>query len=187
MANLSITTRCNQACDYCFARGALSRLVPEQTDMSLETFDKALDFLERSGIDQVRLLGGEPTLHPAFDELLDRSLARFRHVMVFSNGKPGPDVLARLESIPPDRLTVLINATAFAGADSAALQVRRQCLDRLGQRVMLGLNVYRPDVEPEFLLDLIDACGLIRGVRLGLAHPCGSAQNAFLHALLPTP
>lgn len=32
----------------------------------MEDFEWLLDFLKRSGENQVRLIGGEPTLHPQF-------------------------------------------------------------------------------------------------------------------------
>ena len=63
MANIVLTTACSLACRSCFA--APNRAVPPE-EFTAEAFERVLDFLERSAIDQVRLLGGEPTMHPLF-------------------------------------------------------------------------------------------------------------------------
>ena len=64
MANISVTAICNLRCDYCFARAALDGCSQSAPHMPLSVYERVLGFLERSGINQVRLLGGEPTLHP---------------------------------------------------------------------------------------------------------------------------
>ena len=78
MANLAITTVCNQHCAYCFTVDHLgddlrsdgsSGKQPAAQFLSMDAFESRLEFLHRSGIEQVRLLGGEPTLHPQFPEL----------------------------------------------------------------------------------------------------------------------
>jgi molybdenum cofactor biosynthesis enzyme MoaA len=38
--------------------------------MSLENFHWLLDFIKKSNQHEVRLIGGEPTLHPKFIEIL---------------------------------------------------------------------------------------------------------------------
>ena len=84
MTNLMLTSRCNLSCDFCFAidiMGGNSGL-----DISFNTFQKYVDHLDRSGLGQVRLLGGEPTLHPEFPRFLDYSRSRGKTVLIFSNG-----------------------------------------------------------------------------------------------------
>ena len=64
MANLSITNTCNKKCVYCFASDTLGEY--GKTHMNITVFEKALEYLERSNLGQIRLLGGEPSLHPDF-------------------------------------------------------------------------------------------------------------------------
>ena len=64
MANLVISNVCNLHCDYCFARDFLGDNASgtNQSFISEEAFRSRLDFLERSDIQAVRLIGGEPGL-----------------------------------------------------------------------------------------------------------------------------
>ena len=70
--NLLITTDCNLACDYCFA-GSLRQGHVER-EMSLPELEQGLSYLDKDQ-HEVRLMGGEPTLHSQYAEIL-RSLKR---------------------------------------------------------------------------------------------------------------
>lgn len=185
MANLSITAVCNRSCRYCFARDALAGLSARHLDTT--TFDAALDLIERAGIDQVRILGGEPTCHPDFAALVDRVLARGLRLMVFSNGLMSEHAAQTLERAPIDRVSILINVLDFPrpvqqGGGTALDHARQHTLfRRLGRRIHLGVNIDRPNTPLDPLLDLITEYSLAPAVRLGLAHPAVGGSNAFLH------
>lgn len=170
VANIALTSACNRDCPYCFA-GAERR--PGAGHMSAQTFERALDFLVRSGIGEARLLGGEPTLHPEFPRLVELALARGLRVQVFSNGLMPEPALRCLESHPPERVTVVINASAEDPGQSIALS-------RLKERAALGFNIYTPAFDAAFLLDLIREHGLSPRIRFGLAHPAADGSNRFL-------
>ncbi len=175
MANISVTAVCNRDCGYCFARAALGGGAAYR-HMPRERFREALDFLERSLIDQARLLGGEPTLHPEFARLVDLVVERGLRLLVFSNGMMPEAALRRLEEAPAERVSVLVHVSAAQGRQRQA-----QTLARLGQRATLSFNIDSPAFQPGFLLELIRAHGLGKSVRFGLAHPCVGAENRFLH------
>ena len=170
MANISVTTACNRDCQYCFAG-------PERRSgaghMSLRTFGRALDFLERSGIRDARLLGGEPTLHPEFPRLAELALGRGFRVRVFSNGLIPEPALRWMENQAQNRVAVLINVAPGDSRQTVAFR-------RLRERVTLGLNINTPTFDPSFLVDLIREYGLARRIRFGLAHPTADGSNRFL-------
>jgi len=172
MANLCITTACNQYCSYCFAHKARQA---SPSFMNPELFGKALDFLIRSGIDQARLLGGEPTLHPDFVRFAETALHRGLRLLVFSNGLMPETTLRWLEEAPERSVTALINVTPDAS------RKQRETLARLGRRATLGFNIHTPAFQPEFLLELIRRHGSLPSIRFGLAHPCIDASNVYLH------
>lgn len=131
MANIAITTACNRDCAYCFGRGGRQA---GAANMSRETFAQALDFLERSGIGQARLLGGEPTMHPQFREFAEMALARGFRLLIFSNGLMPESVLRYLESLPPERVALLINVSPRDIRQDPAFR-------RLGSRVTPGFTI----------------------------------------------
>jgi hypothetical protein len=148
--------------------------------MRLEDYDARLDFLDRSGIDQARLLGGEPTLHPHFPDLVARARARDKHIVVFTNGLMPEAALASLEALGETECTVMVNVNQPAGAGEEILARQRTTLRRLGPRALLGFNIYRVDFEPDFLLSLIAETGCRPSVRLGMAQPCLSGSNCHI-------
>jgi MoaA/NifB/PqqE/SkfB family radical SAM enzyme len=181
MANICVTFACNRTCGYCFAQKTLesSGTAPGSgPHMSLETFRGALDFIERSGIAQARLLGGEPTLHPDFPALLEAVAERRLGLLVFSNGLMPGRALTAIEAAPEVR--VLINV-ADRGEPESTLERQRTVFERLGARIMPGYTIHDPGADLDFLLDLIREFGLARRVRLGLAHPSLQRVNTYLH------
>ena len=181
MANLTISAVCNQHCPYCFTSDHLNGSRANQSFLEIGDFETRLDFLDRSGIDQVRLLGGEPTLHPQFPGLIKRARARNKKIVVFTNGLMPERPLVCLEELPAMECTVLVNVNEPTEAGEESFE--RQCatIRRLGERVLLGFNIYRTNFQPDFLLSLIAEAGCRPAVRLGLAQPCLSRDNRYIH------
>ena len=188
MANLAISAVCNQSCAYCFTvdhlegRGNGPASETSRSFMPKAELEERLDFLARSGIDEVRFLGGEPTLHPDFVYLVERARAVSREVTVFSNGLMPAEAVACLASIPIDRCTVVVNVNEpRESGGNGAYKRQRETIMRLGERAMPGFNIYRVDFQPEFLLDLVAATGCVRNIRLSMAQPCLSGTNHYIH------
>lgn len=180
MANISITAECNQSCACCFARGTFAE--GESPEMSQEAFEAALDLLERSEVGQMRLLGGEPTLHPSFPRMLEQATERDLEVLVFSNGLIPEQSLTALEKIDEGAVKVLVNVTAGPGNEAGDGQ--KVALARLGKRAIVGANISRPGMPLRDLLEAIDRFDLSRVIRLGLAQPRAEGDNRWLHPRL---
>ena len=69
MINLFLTYQCNLNCSYCFATGLATEFPKE---ISHENFDLFLDWLKEHNIPAIGILGGEPTMHSRFEEILAR-------------------------------------------------------------------------------------------------------------------
>ena len=72
--NLFITNLCNSACPYCCVRDWITHDSETAQYMSFRDLGRVIEVLKRSGIDSVRLLGGEPMLHPEIGGFVDRSI-----------------------------------------------------------------------------------------------------------------
>ncbi len=174
MANLSITRRCERACPFCFAA---DERATGPLDMSADVFEAALDFLERSGVPDARLLGGEPMLHPAFASLADRALERGFALTVMTGGLVPEAAVAHLAALPAGRVRVFLNATPEAPAGTALGVTQRLLCETLGERVELGMTLLAPDDDPSFLLEWVAQYGLTPRVRIGVAHPVLGGHN----------
>lgn len=183
MANLIVSTVCPMRCSFCFAgeqRAKTGR--GSSAYLSLGEFDHRLAFLDRSGIGEVRLIGGEPTLHPRFPELIAR--ARGRRIVVFTNGLIPQRALACLESLPESECTVLVNMNATRrpdGPGAAETRHRSAVVHRLGGRAKLGFTIFRVDFDLDPLFDLVTESGAQRRIRLGHAQPILGGGNEYLH------
>jgi len=66
--NILITSSCNLNCPYCFAK-----TVKEDNSiikfMPVEEFDSILNWCRNLNIKEVSILGGEPTIHPNFNQI----------------------------------------------------------------------------------------------------------------------
>lgn len=75
-----ITNRCRMGCSHCMVEAG-----PDGDHMSLETFKKVVDLIERHDLMLLMISGGEPLEHPQFFEMI--KLARSLPVkMILSNG-----------------------------------------------------------------------------------------------------
>ncbi len=183
MANLIISTICPMRCSFCFAGQQTGRASGGSSPyISLDEFDRRLAFLDRSGIGEVRLMGGEPTLHPQFPELVGR--ARGRRIVVFTNGLIPERALSCLENLPENECTVLLNMNATrrpGGPGVAETRHRSAVVRRLGARAKLGFTIFSVNFDLDPLFELAMESGAQRGIRLGLAHPIFGGGNEYLH------
>jgi len=189
MANILITNVCNRSCPYCFAKekvkheqsvgkvGSTSTGAPPY--MSLDDFDKALEFLKRSRCLVISLLGGEPTTHPQFDKILSRVSASGLPLKLFSNGLMSEDTIRRLVEFET-QVSVIVNVNDPASSPVAEVAQVRRTLAALGRKASLSYNIYSLDADWTFLVGLILEQGLERAIRFGVAMPILGTRNVYM-------
>ncbi|MGE5391379.1 MAG: radical SAM/SPASM domain-containing protein [Deltaproteobacteria bacterium] len=180
MANIIMTLNCNNQCSFCFAREIPAELPLAVQNMDQPTFERVLDFLKRSNIPEVRLLGGEPSIHADFIRAVDLSLAEGFRVVIFTNGLLSDENLDYLESIQGNRLSVLVNCNLLQERILAGEPRQFEVFRKLGKKVIPGFTIHSPRSDIDFLLDLVETYGLKPSIRLGLAHPCSVQNNKSL-------
>lgn len=179
MANLSITNICNNNCVYCFANDARNEL--GKTSIEAGTFDKALDYLKRSGLKQARLLGGEPTLHPGFRDLAIKAMGRGFEIMLFTNGLISGEMLDFLTALPAGKLSVLLNTIHPEEKNKKGTDRQKEVMHRLGPVIIPGVNIYSPKQDLNYLLEYVASYNLKKEIRLGISHSVLSKNNVYLH------
>jgi hypothetical protein len=183
MTNLVVSSLCNLSCPFCFAEEhfrAGGRRGPAQF-ISESAFTERLELLQCSGMQEVRLVGGEPTLHPHFPQLVEQVRARGMRLKIFTHGLLKETVIACLENLNEQECTILINLSATEGLNSKVKERQRLALKRLGPRATPGLTISSPNFSLEPSMALILETGCRKAIRLGLAQPTLSGENRFLH------
>ena len=118
---IDITYRCNLACNNC-NRSLGDGQAQTNDSMSLEQIEKFIDDSIKNNFNwkQIRILGGEPTLHRQFFEVLDIFLKYKREhapnvdLQLWTNGC-GKKVQELLEQVPDD--FKVVNSSKIQGGD----------------------------------------------------------------------
>ena len=97
-----IATNCNRRCTYCFLP---SDFLASGKRMSLDSFSDVVSWSQRNGVNEITLLGGEPSLHPAFAEMASLASARGLNVRVVTNGARRFRRLLAEGAVGPQNLT----------------------------------------------------------------------------------
>lgn len=176
MANLVLTTACNRKCAYCFAGNtALTR------EMRLDAAMEALDWAAASERAEIRLMGGEPTLHLQFPSILRAVTERGLQALVFSNGLMSAEALAAILEAPADKCRVMLNLN-IGEADTGAVRAHlSRTASALGNRAFAGVNIHRPELPLMEAVDFAEKHGMEKVIRVGLAHPRLDRKNLWLH------
>jgi len=180
MANQILTNYCNADCGFCFAADSRSRSLREgRRQMEAEEVRSWLDFTLRAGIRELRLLGGEPTLHPQFADFVKMGREAGCTIMVFSNGVMPDAARDALAALDPEVCSVVLNWTAAVKEQDKAR--RQETMRLLGPRVTLGMTLTSADFSLWEPVSLIRTFGLRRTLRIGLSNPTWKGANRALH------
>lgn len=77
-----ITDKCNASCPNCLNK----KFRTESQLMDVQKFDAIAHYFHDNGVKRIRLMGGEPSIHPNFGQIAALSQSLYERVTVFSNG-----------------------------------------------------------------------------------------------------
>jgi radical SAM protein with 4Fe4S-binding SPASM domain len=98
------TLRCNRSCGFCFTRA-----VPYLSDVTHGDFLRLIALMQEVGIRDMDVLGGEPTLHPRFLDMMDALLRGGLSASISTNGTD-PGLLEELAvSNPGIKIGISLN------------------------------------------------------------------------------
>jgi MoaA/NifB/PqqE/SkfB family radical SAM enzyme len=100
--DLYINSQCNRRCTYCFLP---PEFLASGIQMSIGRFCGVMDWSQRHGVREITLLGGEPSLHPSFAEMVSLASKRGMEVRVVTNGARRFQRLLKDRSVGPDNLS----------------------------------------------------------------------------------
>lgn len=78
-----LTDTCNASCPNCLN----SNLRKNKSFIDVSRYNAMCNYFRDNGIERMRLMGGEPTLHPEFLNIVETSKKYFNRITIFTNGK----------------------------------------------------------------------------------------------------
>lgn len=176
MANIMINEVCNLSCPYCFADKYVNG--DTTTDITYKNFKKCVDWINHSSDvngepgRRIALIGGEPTLHHQFTDLLNYAVLNRRpqqEIVVFTNG-----ILAGeyAEYFSKNDISLLINLNSPEDIGDKKYEKvvgSIEILRKKGVNFTVGINLYK-DMDFSFLYDIVREYSL-KTVRIGLICP----------------
>jgi sulfatase maturation enzyme AslB (radical SAM superfamily) len=171
MANLMLTTACNLRCPYCFGLDMFGSGQKRHT-MAEPLFHDLLDWIDRADLPwmDIHLMGGEPTLHPAFGNMLEELAKKKRKIMIFSNAS-APLSEAVFRRSAELGAAWIVNCNPPEVYRENQLEQLHQHLSWLGQAATVTLNIASERTPYRHVFDYIERFGLTRQIKLGIALP----------------
>jgi hypothetical protein len=165
MANIAINNYCNLKCKYCFADDMIQE---KSMSITLEDYRKILSFLSRTPENHVGIIGGEPTLHPDFENILKETNKYCKQcnttATLFTNG-------INLDSFLPyigERIGVLINCNSPEFMKPEYWKSTIELFDHLDSlswfddkpngpaKANIGCNVYPGLTDYSYIWEIVD-------------------------------
>lgn len=156
--NIMFNNYCNLHCKYCFA----SLEPKKRIDISDENLKYYIEFCKTSNFRHLRILGGEPTLHPKFTEHLYNAVndSFFQGVRLFSNAINLNKEMAQILAHPKGSVLVNLNHPDDIGEklyektlENLAWLIRFYMDKHIRPAITLGINIYSPDFDYDYILE----------------------------------
>lgn len=111
---ISVTDQCNFRCTYCMPKEIFGSDYPFLTNEELLSFDEIVRIAAQfasSGVEKIRITGGEPLLRKGLPDLLKRlrSIEGIKDIALTTNGVLLPKLAAEIKEAGMDRVTVSLD------------------------------------------------------------------------------
>lgn len=182
MPNINITSICNRSCPYCFAMD--SKKAGEYDNhifMTIDNIQKAMSFLKKSEYHTFSIIGGEPTLHPQFKDIINLAMDEGFKVFIFTNGICRKSIATFLGAFPDDKIGILVNVNHPDSYSEGEYAKLNYSLSQFGVKASLGFNIYLLNYDFTFFIDLIEKHNSQKIIRIGLTHPILNRDNSYIH------
>lgn len=143
VVGVEITGRCQLHCRHCFNHSGPAN----PHELPLELILKLLDEMKHWGVQQIRISGGEPTIHQQFTDIVTACKQRSIRIALNTHGVYSATMLDYLRTAPIEMFFISIdglkaNNDAIRGAGNfhRAIQTCRT-LQKAGQRVMIACHI----------------------------------------------
>ena len=157
MANIAITTNCNLKCKYCFADEFVDNFHGEE--MTFENYLLAKRFILKSNQQSFGLIGGEPSIHSKYKEILKDCIEdpNVLKVTIFTNGI---HVKKFLKEYACSKFMFLINCNSPLDIGEERYKILTNNIKTLiedysaSDRINFGINLYKQNQDFSYIIDI---------------------------------
>ena len=163
-----VTENCNARCPHCF-----NSFYREKKEIDIKTYIKLCYYLSSNNISRVKIMGGEPTVHSSFREIIKISQSYFDSVIVFTNA-----MNERITDMHPRDDDAIVYNFKFI---STHFKKKKFLLDQPGRsRLEIQIGI-KTNVE-NIMNRLYFYKDIIHNMKINLTLDC--MENIFEHKLL---
>ena len=149
--------------------------------MRLVDFRFLIDFLLGQGITELRLLGGEPLLHPQIKEILleIKGVKEFSHIAIFTGGLFSGNIVPLLDD---GRISMVVNVNQPKDYRTSQLERLKRNLGLMVDRgisITVGFNIYEEAFDYGPLFAMCEEFS-IHSLRLCIANPSSEGSSTTL-------
>lgn len=174
MANIFLTRKCNLKCPYCFADEFVNK---EYENITLKDFKTAINFIKTDPNERIGLIGGEPSLHPDFNTILDilTKDEDIKNFIIYTNGL---EINKYLEKISNKKVHLLVNCNSQndIGDKFEKLKKNIKLLANKNNNFALGINLYSDKMDYSYIFDLLKSVNK-HDLRFSTAIPNTDKEN----------
>jgi len=157
-----LTTKCPNSCDWCFAQSQMQQYQSKNiNEIKWEDFLKVVDFYKKSGLNNIILLGCEPTLHSNFMDILAYLHKENFRVSVSTNGIIDSSLIEKIAAFGIKSLSFGLNTTSYFDYDSTKLKKVNHFLAEVKTPVSLAYTITEKDINNPRLEPMLDRIYLI--------------------------
>ena len=180
--NILLTNICNQQCAYCFAKGKIGegKKAGKGHYITLENIGKVLKFAKRTNEKTIGVLGGEPTLHPQFEKVIELIISNGFFVRLFTNGIMRNETVQFLKSYDPEKLQITLNVNYQGSYKQGQWGKLTSALRALNRITIPGHTIHDLKFDGKWLIELIKKYDLRKNIRLGIAAPLFGSDNTYI-------
>lgn len=166
MVRIWLTEDCNALCQFCMNsknRGT--------AQMSLDKFELICSYFKENGFDIIAVMGGEPTIHPHFSEMMSVAQNNFNRVYLYTNALK----VESLQSFTPREQDLVVYNSAFA----RNITRERLLLDKPGERILEVIVNYDSDIVS--IIENIHNVTSLSEDRIKVQLVLNNSENIFKH------
>lgn len=163
MPHIMLTTRCQNRCPWCFAQQRMEMYQMQGIhEMGWEHFVTSINFFQEAGRHVVHLLGGEPTLHSRFIDIIHHIHARRMDVYVVTNGILHPALVDSIAASGCSNVQFGFNSSPYSSYRPRKKALVDYFLKATRHKIHLGYIVTETDVVSKDIGPLLSRIAMIR-------------------------